>query len=426
MRTAEFCSTCHKVSIPQDLTKYKEFLRGQNHYDTYLLSGVSGHGARSFYYPDQAVQNCAGCHMPLKASQDFGANFFNPTTPSTRYIHQHLFPAANTGIAYLRAQPDIVKAHQQFLKGALRVDIFGLKEGGTIDSPLLAPLGPAAPALKRGQRYLIEVVLRTLKLGHPFTQGTVDSNEVWVDATARSAGKVVGHSGGLGAHKEVDPWAHFINVYMLDRYGNRIDRRNPQDIFTPLYNHQIPPGAGQVVHYEFVVPENQNEPLTVEVKLQYRKFDTLYMNYVFDTNYLKGTPFTVTNDLPVTTIAADKITFPIEGLSTLVTNEDSKIVPWQRWNDYGIGLFSEGNVGAEKGELIQAAQAFEQVEKLGRADGPLNLARVYYKEGRLDEAVAALQRASKFNPPASRWTVAWFSGLVNKQNGFLDEAIQQF
>src|SRR5947209_9995407 len=54
MRTAEFCSTCHKVSLPADLNHYKEFLRGQNHYDTYLLSGVSGVGARSFYYPPQA------------------------------------------------------------------------------------------------------------------------------------------------------------------------------------------------------------------------------------------------------------------------------------------------------------------------------------------------------------------------------------
>ena len=54
--------------------------------------------------------------------------------------------------------------------------------------------------------------------------------------------------------------------------------------------------------------------------------------------------------------------------------------------------------GRKKGELIQAAQAFEQVEKLGRADGPVNLARVYFKEGRLDDAVSALQRASKFEP----------------------------
>jgi tetratricopeptide (TPR) repeat protein len=89
-------------------------------------------------------------------------------------------------------------------------------------------------------------------------------------------------------------------------------------------------------------------------------------------------------------------------------------------------LFLEGNTGAEKGELIQATAAFEQVEKLGRADGPINLARVYHKEGRLDDAVAALQRAAKFDPPAPKWTIAWFNGLVNKQNGFLDKAITEF
>jgi tetratricopeptide (TPR) repeat protein len=433
MRSAEFCSTCHKVSIPQELNKYKEFLRGQNHYDTYLLSGVSGHGARSFYYPEKAVQNCAGCHMPLQHSQDFGANFFNATNTSTRYIHNHLFPGANTGIPYIRGQPEIVKAEEDFLKGTLRVDIFGVKEGGGIDGTLTAPLRPSVPGLKPGHRYLLEVVVRTLKLGHPFTQGTVDSNEIWVDTKASSGAKIIGRSGGLGPHKEVDPWAHFLNVYMLDRDGNRVDRRNPQDIFTPLYNHQIPPGAGQVVHYDLLVPEEQTAPLTVEVKLQYRKFDTLYMNYVFGSNYNKGAPFTVTNELPIVTIAADKVTFPIDGSGAEpgqiagLSPQTSAIAEWQRWNDYGIGLLLEStDRGAEKGELIQAAHAFEKVEKLGRADGAVNLARVYFKEGRLDDAVAALQRALKFDPPAPHWTVAWFNGLVNKQNGFLDQAITDF
>jgi tetratricopeptide (TPR) repeat protein len=426
MRSAEFCSTCHKVSIPGELNHYKDFLRGQNHYDTYLLSGVSGHGARSFYYPDQAKQNCAACHMPLKASDDFGANFFNATNNSTRFIHNHLFPAANTGLAHILGDTNLFSASEEFLKGSLRVDIFGIKEGGTIDAPVKGPLRPQVPVLKRGGHYLLEVVLRTLKVGHPFSQGTVDSNEIWVDARLGNGGEAVGRSGGLGRHREVDPWSHFINVYMLDRNGNRIDRRNPQDIFTPLYNHQIPPGAGQVVHYDFTVPEDQNAPLTVEVKLQYRKFDAIYMNYVNDTNYVKGGPLTYTNDLPITTIAADKITFPVEGIGTVVTNEDSKIPTWQRWNDYGIGLFTEGNTGAEKGELIQATEAFTQVQKLGRVDGPVNLARVYFKEGRLDDTVAGLQRAAKFDPPAPRWTVAWFSGLVDKQNGFLDKAITEF
>lgn len=434
MRSAEFCSTCHKVSIPRDLNHYKEFLRGQNHYDTYLLSGVSGHGARSFYYPEKAVTNCAGCHMPLQPSADFGANFFNPTNRNTRFIHDHLFPAANTGVAALRGQPDIVRRHQEFLKGTLRVDIFGLKEGGVIDAPLTAPLRPLVPALVPGRTYLIEVVLRTLKLGHPFTQGTVDSNEIWVDARITGGGRVLGRSGDLGPRNEVDPWSHFVNVYMLDRDGRRVDRRNPQDIFTPLYNHQIPPGAAQVVHYSFAVPEGQVGPLTLDVKLQYRKFDAIYMNYVLGTNYTAGSPLTVTNDLPITTIASDSVTFPVRAAgagagdpgNSARTTEAPAIPEWQRWNDYGIGLLLEGDKGSEKGELTQATLAFAEVEKLGRADGPVNLARAYFKEGRLEEAVAALQRAARFNPPAPRWTVAWFSGLVNKQNGFLDEAIKEF
>jgi tetratricopeptide (TPR) repeat protein len=431
-KTAEFCSTCHKVSVPYELNKYKEFLRGQNHYDTYLLSGVSGHSARSFYYPEEAKQNCAACHMPLTPSSDFGARFNDPkATNQVLTVHNHLFPAANTGLAALRQDVLAEKAEREFLKGTLRVDIFGLKDGGTIDSPLTAPLRPKVPALKPGHRYLLEVVVRTLTLGHPFSQGTVDSNEIWVQSKVSSGSKVLGRSGGLGPHKEVDPWSHFVNVYMLDKDGNRIDRRNPQDIFTPLYNHQIPPGAGQVVHYEFSVPEDQREPLRFEVALNYRKFDTVYVNYFSDPNYTNGAPLRVTNELPIITMASDAVTFGVESAAgdavrKTVDAAPSKIPEWQRWNDYGIGLLLEGERGSEKGELIQAAEAFEQVEKLGRADGPLNLARVFYKEGRLDNAVAALQRAAKFEPPAPRWTIAWLNGLAEKANGHLDKAIADF
>lgn len=416
-KTAEFCSTCHKVSIPFELNHYKEFLRGQNHYDTFLLSGVSGHNAKSFYYPPKAVNNCSDCHMPLKPSDDFGAKLFHPTN-KVLSVHDHLFPAANTGVAHLRGAPEIVRAHQEFLEDSVRVDIFGIKEGGAIDGELTAPLRPQAPALKRGATYLIEVVLRTLRLGHPLTQGTADSNELWVDAKMTSGGRVIGRSGGLGEFKAVDPWSHFVNVYMLDRHGNRIDRRNPQDIFTPLYNHQIPPGAAQVVHYVFTVPEEIAAPISLEVKLNYRKFDTTYMQYVYGTNYV--------NDLPITIMASDRISFPVVGIDATITNAPSKIELWQRWNDYGIGLLLEGDRGSEKGELRQAAHAFAEVEKLGRADGPLNLARVYFKEGRLEDAVSALQRALAFQPPAPRWTVAWFNALVNRQNGFLDKAISEF
>ncbi len=426
-KTAEFCSVCHKVHLPYALNHYKEFLRGQNHYDPYLLSGVSGHGARSFYYPPEAETNCNGCHMPLVASRDFGAKFFDGARELS--VHDHLFPSANTGLAWLRERPDVIAAHQQYLAGVMRVDIFGLREGGEIDGRLVAPLRPAVPSLTPGGKYLLEAVIRTVTLGHLFTQGTADSNEVWLDVTVTSGDRVLGRSGALDSEnfQEVDPWAHFVNVFMLDKDGNRIDRRNAQDIFTPLYNHQIPPGAGQTVHYELQLPLDLHDPVTVELKLQYRKFDQRFMDIVARGNeklgriirgHEPGQPYR--NDLPVTTLAVDRLTFPVSGVETSVTNPDRELPAWQRWNDYGIGLLLKG-----KAELRQAAEAFTEVEKLGRWDGPLNLARVYNTEGRIDEAVAALQRAAAYDQSAGfpRWTWAWLSGVVNRQQGHLDDAI---
>ena len=432
-KTAEFCSVCHKVGIPFEVNHYKEFLRGQNHYDSYLLSGVSGVNARSFYYPEQAKLNCAECHMPLKKSDDFAARVVG--TNGFRTVHDHFFPSANTGVAAKRDEPpevraDIIRRHQEFLTNSIRVDVFAVREGGGIDGRLVGPIRPATPTLQPGQTYLIETVVRTVKLGHPLTQGTVDSNELWSDVTVTDAdGRVVGRSGGMGRHGEVDPWSHFFNVYMLDRDGNRIDHRNAQDIFVPLYNNQIPPGAAAVLHYRLKVPADARGPLRVSAKVNYRKFDTIYFNYVYGgPNYGRGAPFVLTNDLPVTVMATDSVLLPVAG-GPVATNAPSAIPPWQRWNDYGIGLFLKGDKGSEKGELVQAAQAFAEVEKLGRADGPLNLARVFFKEGRLPDAVAALQRAhdtNRFATPGQRWTIAWLSGLVNKQNGFLDRAIQEF
>ena len=417
-RETEFCSACHKVHLPEELNDYK-FLRGQNHHDSFMLSGVSGHGARSFYYPEHSQENCNNCHMPLVASDDFGAKRF--AGAEERSVHDHLFLGANTALPYWRGNEEAVRRHQEFLEGCVRVDLFGLRDGGSIDSELIAPLRPAVPTLQPGGEYLLETVIRTLTLGHHFTQGTADSNEIWLDITVRQGDRVIGRSGSQDDSGQVDPWSHFVNVFMLDRDGNRIDRRNAQDIFVPLYNHQIPPGAGQSVHYLLRAPEGSSEPITVEAKLQYRKFDQTYLNYIEGKHPEGGTPFVP--EAPVTTLATDSITFPVEGAENSgVENADRKIPEWQRWNDYGIGLFLKG-----AGELRQAEQAFSKVEELGRYDGPLNLARVLFREGRLDEAVDAARRAAEYDDPAAPpWTLAWLSGQVNRQQGRLEEAQQNF
>lgn len=255
-------------------------------------------------------------------------------------------------------------------------------------------------------------------MGHVFTQGTSDSNQVWMDVTVRDGDRIIGRSGGREpSQNRVDPWSHFVNAFVIDRYGNRISRRNAEDIFTALYNNQIPPGAGSVVHYRLDVPATATGPITVDVALLYRKFDTTYMEFVEDDpNYY--------NDLPIMTLATDTMVFPVvDGVAALEPPSPRDIPEWQRWNDYGIGLLLKG----PSGELRQAEEAFRQVEKLGRPDGPLNIARVYINEGRVTEdAPAALQRALEFDPPVNAWSYLWFAGLVDKQNGRFEEAISKF
>ena len=430
-KTPEYCGACHKVHLPEELNDYK-WLRGQNHYDAYHLSGVSGHGVSSFYYPEQAEHNCNGCHMPLEPSDQFGAQNFDDSGELT--IHDHQFPSANTAIPHLVLDDPApaLEKHRAFNEGVMRLDLFGLRRGARIDGELIAPLRPEVPALTPGESYLLETVIRTVRMGHLFTEGTSDSNQVWVDLRVTSgpglpggeqAEEVVGRSGGLGPQNRVDPWSHFVNSYVLDKDGNRIDRRNAQDIFIALYNHQIPPGAADSLHYRLEVPEHVRGPITVEARLQFRKFDTTYMQHVYGGD--SDQPADYLNDLPIMTLAFDRVTFPVAGVAGEVANGEPPAAVWERFNDYGIGLLRKG--GKTKGELRQAEEAFTRVEALGRPDGPLNLARVYLAQGTVQtQAIAALERAAGFDPPAPSWSVAWFTGLVNKQNGYLDEAIANF
>lgn len=427
-REAEFCSTCHKVSLPGEVTGYKEFLRGQNHYDSYLLSGVSGHGASSFYYPPEAQTNCNECHMPAMASNGFGAQYSEDLERLA--VHDHSFPSANTALAYWCGDEKALETHRAYLKDSLRVDLFGLREEGKINGTLYAPLGEETN-VQPGQAYLVETVLRTMKLGHHFSQGTTDSNQIWVELTARQGGRIIGKSGHRDEREIIDPWSHFVNTFMLDRNGDRINRRNAQDIFTPLYSHQLPPGAGQTIHYRIDIPSDSSEPIEITARLLYRKFDTEYLDYIRrdrdpEIDELDLGPPGAPNDLPIVEISSDtlRLIIDLETKSPRVTKNASDLdgfPTWQRWNDYGIGLLLKG-----KAELKQAGQAFAEVTKFSRFDGPLNRARVQFAEGDLNGATDSLKQAAQWTPPPPSWTHSWLSGMVNRQQGNLEEAAESF
>ncbi|MFM7799732.1 MAG: multiheme c-type cytochrome, partial [Planctomycetota bacterium] len=149
-RSAEFCSTCHKVFLPEELNDYK-WLPGQNHYDSWRLSNRSGFGVQGWYWPKHPETNCNGCHMPAVASADLGAK---PRGQAGELqIKDHFFPGANTAVARASGLPDAAGAvarTEAFNRDVLRMDIFALREGGTADGAMVAPLGDVGPALVPG------------------------------------------------------------------------------------------------------------------------------------------------------------------------------------------------------------------------------------------------------------------------------------
>ena len=451
-RSNEFCGACHKVHLPEKLNDYK-WLRGQDHYGSFLFSARSGHGALGWYQPDKAATTCNECHMPAVPSTDFAAR--DRDGSGTRSILSHAFPSANTALSCLtdmsasamlpgayaddlppdmaaetseEARAKIIAGHAAFNAKTLRVDLFAVRDGGAVDGALRV-IGGDLPVLEAGKTYLIEAVVRTLNIGHEFTQGTADSNEAWLWARAALAGREIGTTGGIdGESGALDPWSKMFNAFVIDRDGGRIDRRNPQDIFLPLYNNQIPPGAGDVTHLVLQVPEDAGAPLDLEVEVRYRKFDTTYLRYVYGPTRM--------NDLPVLVLARDRVTLPVrsrDGVVHGVATAAADAVPaWQRWYDYGIGLFREADRGAGRGALRQADEAFAELSKMAPSLGALARARLAIREGRLDDASALLAIAAQGEkgeggaPAAPPWTLAYFTALVDKQNGNFGRAVEAF
>lgn len=400
MREPEFCSACHKVGLLPPMNGYR-WLRGQNHYDSWYESGVSGLGVRSFYDPPKP-KACRDCHLPPYESNEFGSR--------DGKLHDHLFPAAAT---HLEAVHGDAKATEEIRKkvlvGALSVDLFAVRRGGE-----LVPLGPRLPALTPGETVDVEVVVRTRTLGHPFTQGTADSNEAWVAFSAINGERKLMESGTLDADGRLDPAADRLAQLVVAHDGTHMDRRQPQDIRVPLYNNQIPPGAARTVHYRFTVPKDASGTVTLTAAANYRKASRDYSIFVAGPN----APV-----LPVTTIGSDTVTLPVAPAPDAVLAKDVKRGnpdwperPWLRFNDYGIGLLLQG-------DLRGAAAAFEEVARQApdKADGPLNLARVRVQEGNLPAAKSALDEAERRKPGWEK--TAFFRAVVAKEEGRLDDAV---
>ena len=436
--TAEFCSTCHKVHLDEPVNNFR-WIRGFDDYDQWQKSGVSHQGALSFYYPETA-KKCVDCHMPLVDSTD-AANINGK-------VHNHRFPAANTALPFVNQHPEQLKIVTEFLQDeVVTLDLFA---DGT-------PIPRNGTEVVRGENTRVDVVVRTRGVGHRFPAGTIDAFDIWLEVKATDEnGKIVFWNGRIAApngNGPVDPSAHFYRAYMLDAHGNLINKRNAWATRTVLYSNTIPPGAADTARYRLEIPVDCGNLLTVEAKLNYRKFNWWHTQWAYagvrdpedtdfqidkgyddgkwvwtgDTSDVAGKIKAIPN-LPTIVMASTKTTLKV----SVGGNSDSRPVDPQpksentreRWNDYGIGLLLQGDLKA-------AETAFLKVTEIEPAylDGWVNVARARIAEGDMQGAEAMLEKAFEIQrtlPPENphRAKVHYFYALIQETYGNYDTAIE--
>jgi len=467
-QTAEFCSSCHKVHLDVPVNHYR-WIRGFNEYDNWQASGVSGQGARSFYYPPKPAQ-CADCHMPLTPSKDQGN--------INGFVHSHRFPAANTALPLANEDPEQLKITESFLKDKiLSVDIFALSParselqhpafsqselattfavGEEAEAkvtaaapaevlPVTAPLSRVQAVVRRGDTLRVDVVVRTKKIGHFFPGGTVDAYDTWLELKGTDdKGQTVFWSGMVEDNGKgpVEKGAHFYRSLQVDAHGNRINKRNAWATRAVVYVHLIPPGAADTAHYRLHIPENAGNKITLHARLCYRKFSWFNTQFSFagvpdptqpkpevspdydDTKYtFAGSLKSVSAkreqipDLPVVALAEDEVTLNVtpHNAPAPPAKEVLQAGDWQRWNDYGIGLLLQG-------DLKGAQVAFQKVTEIDakNPDGWVNIGRAAVQEGDMDRARTVLEKALSLSPDLAR--AHFFYAKVLRSDGRYDEA----
>ncbi len=473
-QTAEFCSACHKVHLDVPVNHYR-WVRGFNEYDNWQASGVSGFGARSFYYPAKPAQ-CADCHMPLTHSSDAGN--------VQGFVHSHRFPGANTAVPTANEDAEQLKVVENFLKNDnLSVDIFALSRettplkvkanaynpselsttfavGEEAESkitavsagevaPVTAPLNRVQPVVRRGDTVRVDVVVRTKKVGHFFPGGTVDAFDTWLELKGTDEkGQTVFWSGEVedNGHGPVEPGAHFYRSLQIDEHGTPINKRNAWATRSVVYVRLIPPGAADTVRYRMHIPEKAGNTITLHARLCYRKFSWWNTQFAFagvpdptqnpkpqiaqnfdDTKYVFTGPMQGLSakeqkipDLPVEAIAQDTVTLNIAPANAPLA--EPKIVmkkeDWHRWNDYGIGLLLQGDLKAAEAAFLKATEADPS-----NPDGWVNIGRAAVQEGDMEYARTVLQKALAMNPNLAR--THYFYSRVLLSDGRYDDTVAE-
>lgn len=453
-QTSEFCATCHKVSLDTRLNGYR-WLRGQDEYDNWHDSGVALNASRTFYLPG-FKRVCQDCHMPPEQAVEGDVSARNG------YVRSHRFVAANTALPFLRGDTETIARVEAFLQDEkLRVDIPALRRAdGSVSYLPGAAVESVRPGeqlqidvtvrnigvghtFPGGTNDSNEGWIEFTMLGaddEVLSQSGALRADGHVDPSAHFYKALLVDKQGQGIHSRNAQDIH-APVYVRVIGPGTTDAAH--------YGLRVP-------------EDYVGKRLRIRARLLWRKFDRTYTEFAYATNPAGFRQFPDVPELPVTEIARHQIELSVASVAPATEQSSGPLAPaWMRHNDYGIALLLQGDtraamaafgevarlaperidgprnmarVALQDGDLDRVYELLTQCEKIDAGDAQTawiwgvahqkagryaeaegayrhvlarfpqdratwrNVGRVLYLDGRLTEALEALDQVLRIDP----------------------------
>ena len=402
LKTPEFCAACHKAAVVPELNQRK-WLRSFAIYDEWQQSAFSNETVQPLARRDR--QSCQDCHMP-----------------EANGLRSHRWPGANTALPVFYNTPNQLAETQKLLQsGILSVDIFTLP--GKKTDPETGSTGAAA--LNRAPRTLaFDVVVANRNVGHAFPAELRDIFEAWLEFKAVDAdGNVLLHSGEVRPDGTLDASAHAYRSVPIDNHSEPITKHDIWNTRTTAFDRHIPPGRADLGRFEVPLPPTAKLPITVTARVNYRRFNKNFTDWVNRDTAVGLAPVTEV----VSTVGILQSHEMAGLLVDVTTNFQKNFSLIQKWRAYGVALFDQQ-------QFEPAANAFQEGLRLAAERSPeeialnidlamtaLRMERVGSSQETLVLAEQALNRALTLDEKQPR--ARFFRAMLNLKRFRYSEAL---
>lgn len=389
LRTSQMCGSCHRGFLGEHMGN-AHHLAGIDDLTAWGRSGYSGSTATRLDEPVEE-STCQGCHMPMgEGTRDFALD-------EQGQIHLHRFMGGHTALAGGAGDDAQLAAIRERLEDAVRVDVASARVRGRTHAP--ADGAPVRP----GDVVAIDVVVRNTSTGHRFPGGTRDAQDTWLEVVVTDANGTPIAAAAARHETEDDPSAHRFHAVVVNEHAEPQETHRVHGFAAAIFDRTIAPRDAAVVRYGFEVPAGAAPPFSVEARVRHRRFPrALHAAACEASRSLRGRQFARASEAlgrapidacaeqPVSEVAGARVWLGEGGGEA---SGGANAPRWRRHFDHGLGLIGDVQEHLDDARPALALALAHAPDEAARAMVLFQRARLEGRQGRLDAALADVDRA---------------------------------